>query len=205
MRQYGDLVLELGKLPFYSFWIHRGFKPSISGLERKPHYIKWREFPEKFEAWAKETKVKGYESVLELINGAVSKKKTKTEKTDREFEGLIKAIRLWSPARRRNSKGEYKIELRKHLESLGFPLNEEFGESNFDLLVNKTYAIEIKKAPNLSEYDRMFGQLARHLQHQHNIIALIMDAPSEDKFENFVLLVDTYMNKDDKVVEVVKK
>ena len=32
-----------------------------------------------------------------------------------------------------------------------------------------------------------------------------MDAPSEDKFENFVLLVDTYMNKDDKVVEVVKK
>jgi hypothetical protein len=41
----------------------------------------------------------------------------------------------------------------------------------------------------------MFGQLARHLQHQLNIIALIMDAPSEDKFENFVLLVGTYMNK----------
>ena len=205
MRQYGDLVLELGKLPSSSIWIHRGLKPGISGLEKEPHCIKWSEFPEKFEAWAKETKVKGYESVLELINGAVSKKKTKTEKTDREFEGLIKAIKLWSPARRRNSEGEYKIELRKHLESLGFPLDEEFGESNFDLLVNKKYAIEIKKDPNLSEYDRLFGQLARHLQHQQNIIALIMDAPSEDKFENFVLLVDTYMNKDDKVVEVVKK
>ena len=205
MRQYGDLVLELGKLPSSSIWIHRGLKPGISGLEKEPHCIKWSEFPEKFEAWAKETKVKGYESVLELINGAVSTKKTKTEKTDREFQELIKAIRLWSPARRRNSEGEYKIELRKHLESLGFPLNEEFGESNFDLLVNKKFAIEIKKAPNLSEYDRLFGQLARHLQHQQNIIALIMDAPSEDKFENFVLLVDTYMNKDDKVVEVIKK
>lgn len=205
MHQYGDLVLELGKLPYSSFWIHRGLKPGISGLEKEPHCIKWSEFPEKFEAWAKETKVKGYESVLELINGAVSKKKTKKEKTDREFAELIKAIRLWSPARRRNSEGEYKIELRKHVESLGFSLNEEFGESSFDLLANKKYAIEIKKDPNLSEYDRLFGQLARHLQHQQNIIALIMDAPSEDKFENFVLLVDTYMNKDGKVVEVVKK
>ena len=156
MRQYGDLVLELGKLPSSSIWIHRGLKPGISGLEKEPHCIKWSEFPEKFEAWAKETKVKGYESVLELINGAVSTKKTKTEKTDREFQELIKAIRLWSPARRRNSEGEYKIELRKYLESLGFPLNEEFGESSFDLLVNKKYAIEIKKDPNLSEYDQQF-------------------------------------------------
>ena len=205
MRQYGDLVLELGKLPSSSIWIHHGLKPGISGLEKEPHCIKWSEFPEKFEAWAKETKVKGYESVLELINVTVSTKKTKTEKTDREFQELIKAIRLWSPARRRNSEGEYNIELRKHLESLWFSLNEEFGESSFDLLANKKYAIEIKKDPNLSEYDRLFGQLARHLQHQQNIIALIMDAPSEDKFENFVLLVDTYMNKDGKVVEVVKK
>lgn len=205
MRQYGNLVLEMGKLPTSSIWIHRDLKPSIDGLAKEPHSIKWSEFPEKFEAWAKETKAQGYESVLELINRAISKKKVKTEKADREFEELIKEIRLWSPARRRNSEGEYKIELRKHLESLGFPLNEEFGESNFDLLVHKKYAIEIKKSPNLSEYDRMFGQLARHLQHQANVIVLIMDAPTEDKFENFVLLVDTYMNKDDKVVEVVKK
>lgn len=205
MRQYGDLVLELGKLPSSSFWIHRGLKPGISGLEQEPHCIKWSEFPEKFAAWARETKVKGYENVLELIGGLVSKKKTKAEKADKEFEALVNAIKLWSPARRRNSEGEYKIELRKHLESLRYPLNEEFGESNFDLLVNKKYVIEIKKDPNLSEYDRLFGQLARHLQHQMNVIALIMDASSGDRFENFVLLVDTYLNKDDKVVDVVKK
>lgn len=205
MRQYGDLVLELGKLPSSSVWIHRGLEPGISGLEKEPHNIKWGEFPDKFAAWVSETKVKGYENVLDLIGGAVSKKRTKAEKTDREFEALINAIRLWSPARRRNSEGEYKIELRKHLESKNFLLHEEFGESNFDLLVDNKYAIEIKKDPNLSEYDRMLGQLARHLQHQLNVIALIMDAPSEDKFENFVLLVDTYMNRDNKVVEVIKK
>ncbi|MEW6129737.1 MAG: hypothetical protein AB1757_22045 [Acidobacteriota bacterium] len=205
MRQYGDLVLELGKLPSSSTWIHRDLKPGIEGLAKEPHSIKWSDFPEKFEEWVKETKFKGYESVLELIKEAISKKKPRTEKIDQEFEELIKVIRLWSPARRRNSEGEYKIELRKHLESLEFSLNEEFGESNFDLLVKKKYAIEIKKAPNLSEYDRLFGQLARHLQHQPNIIALIMDAPSEDKFENFVLLVDTYLNQDSKLIEVVKK
>lgn len=205
MQQYGDLVLELGKLPSSSIWIHRELKPSIEGLGKEPHNIKWSEFPDKFEAWVKETKASGYERVLELINRGSSKKKTKTENADREFEELIQAIRVWSPARRRNSEGEYKVELRMHLKSLRFRLNEEFGESNFDLLVNNKYAIEIKKAPNLSEYDRMFGQLARHLQHQSKIIVLIMDAPTEDKFENFVLLVDTYMNKDEKIVEVIKK
>src|SRR3989337_976140 len=63
MRQYGDLVLELGKLPSSSSWTHRGLKPSVDGLAREPHYIKWSEFSEKFEAWALETKVEGYESV----------------------------------------------------------------------------------------------------------------------------------------------
>ena len=142
---------------------------------------------------------------MELIGGATSKKQTKAEKANKEFESVINAIRLWSPARRRNSEGEYKIELRKYLESNSFSLNEEYGESNFDLLVNKKYAIEIKKDPNLSEYDRLFGQLARHLQHQLNILALIIDVPSEDKFENFVSLVDAYLNREEKVVEVIKK
>jgi hypothetical protein len=84
-------------------------------------------------------------------------------------------------------------------------MNEEFGESNIDLLVNKKYAIETKKDPQLSEYDRLFGQLARHLQHQRNVIALIFDAPSEDKFSNFVLLVDKYLNREESFVEVIRK
>ncbi len=205
MRQYGDLALNLKQLPSSSVWLHRGLKPDQSGLAKAPHYIQWNEFPDKFAVWVAETKVKGYESVLELIVGAASKKNKKTEKANREFEALINVIRLWSPARRRNSEGEYKIELRKHLESECFSLNEEYGESNFDLLVDKKYAIEIKKAPSKSEYDRMFGQIARHLQHQLNIIALIIDTPSADTYDNFVSLIDTYLNREDKVVEVIKK
>ncbi len=58
MQQYGDLALELGKLPSSSIWIHRGLKPSISGLE-KAHFIKWSEFPMKFKAWAEEQRSVG--------------------------------------------------------------------------------------------------------------------------------------------------
>src|SRR5438552_745862 len=41
MRQYGDLALELGTLPNSSDWIHHQLKPSIEGLNKRPHHIKW--------------------------------------------------------------------------------------------------------------------------------------------------------------------
>jgi len=68
---------------------------------------------------------------------------------------LVRDIRAWTPARRRNSEGEYKIELRKHLESLKHKLNEEFGESKCDLLVGREHSMEVKKDPDLGEYDRL--------------------------------------------------
>ena len=205
MRQYGDLALALKELPNSSDWIHRKLRPGISGLEKSPHFIKWSEFPMRFKEWVEAESISGYERVLGYINQSVEKSQGKDEKRDREFEKVLRDIRMWSPGRRRNSEGEYKIELRNHLESLGYGLNEEFGESNFDLLMDKKYAVEIKKEPQLSEYDRLFGQLARHLQHQPRIIALVFDPPSEDKFRNFVSLVDAYLNKGDTSVEVIKK
>lgn len=204
MKQYGDLALKLRELPNSSDWIHNDLRPSISGLE-KIHSIKWSEFPSKFKEWTELERISGYEQVADYIIDSTAKAKTKPEKRNDEFGKLISDIRAWSPARRRNSEGEYKIELRKHLESLRYRLNEEFGESNIDLLINSKYIIEIKKDPQLSEYDRLFGQLARHLQHQLRVVALIFDAPSEDKFSNFAFLVDAYLNKNEKTVELIKK
>ena len=205
MRQYGDLAVALKELPNSSDWIHRQLRPGISGLERRPHFIKWSEFPMRFKEWVEAEGINGYEKVLGYINQSVEKSQTKNEKRDGDFEKVLRDIRMWSPGRRRNSEGEYKVELKKHLEALGYDLNEEFEESNFDLLIDKKYAVEIKKEPQLSEYDRLFGQLARHLQHQPRIIALVFDPPSEDKFRNFVALVDAYLNKGDTSVEVIKK
>src|SRR4030065_785237 len=205
MRQYGDLALELGMLPNTSDWIHRGLRPTNAGLAKKPHFITWSEFPQKFLEWIESERINGYDKVLDYITKSVARSTVRLEVKDREFDRIVSDIRLWSPARRRNSEGEYKIELRSHLKSLGYVVNEEFGESNFDLLINRNYAIEIKKDPKLVEYARLFGQLARHLQHQLRVIALIFDAPGEDNFNNFSSLVDSYLNKERKTVEIIKK
>ena len=118
---------------------------------------------------------------------------------------MIKDVKDWMPDRRRNSEETYKVELRAHLKSLNYELNEEFGERKYDLLVQRKYAIEIKKDPNLSEYDRLFGQLARHLQHQCKVIVLILEATSKDKYDNFTTLVDKYLHVDENSVEVIGK
>ena len=162
-------------------------------------------FPQKFSEWVESGRITGYDKVLEYIGKSVEKSISSVGAKDREFDRLVDAIRLWSPARRRNSEGEYKIELRSHLKSRGYEVNEEFGQSNCDLLVSKSYIIETKKDPQLSDYDRMFGQLARHLQHQLRVVAVIFDAPGEDNFSNFSLLVDSYLNKEKKRVEIIKK
>lgn len=208
MRQYGALALNLlesgvEELPRSSDWIHHKLKPSIDGLRKPPHCILWSEFPRRFSEWVKTEGISGYEKVLNLIEK--SSPQSRIEARDREFGKLATDIRHWSPGRRRNNEGEYKVELKGHLKSLGYEVNEEFGESTVDLLVNKKHAIEIKKEPKLGDYDRLFGQLARHLQYQLRAIALIFDAPSEDNFSNFASLVDSYLNKGAKMVDIIKQ
>jgi hypothetical protein len=204
MKQYGDLALQLNELPRSSDWAHHKLKPSLAGLWKAPHSISWKEFPRKFQEWVTSEGITGYEKVLSLIDGS-AKPSLKTEKRDPEFEKLCFDIRSWSPARRRNSEGEYKVELRGHLKSLGYLVNEEFGESTVDLLINKKHMVELKKDPKLGDYDRLFGQLARHLQHQLRVIALIFDAASEDHLRNFEVLADTYLNREAEIIEVIKK
>jgi hypothetical protein len=205
MRRYGDLALKLNDLPVSAEWKQSKLKPSIEGLGKPPHSIAWSEFPQKFSEWVKTEGINGYEKVIKLIESSSPKSKSTMQERDREFEKLLADIRSWSPGRRRNSEGEYKVELRGHLKAIGYEVNEEVGESNIDLLVKKKYMIEIKKDPKLGEYDRLFGQIARHLQHQFFVIALIFDVPGEDNFSNFGALVDSYLNKDKKTVEVLKK
>ena len=205
MHQYGSLVTELGEVPAYAEWEYRGLKPSESGLRKKPHNMKWSELPEKFVEWVEANNVSGFENAIEIITASVQAGIARRENGDTAFSRLINAVRGWTPARRRNSEGEYKIELRKHLEGLKYELNEEFGESKYDLLVRREYAIEVKKDPDLAEYDRLFGQLARHLQHQSKVIVLILEATRKDKYDNFTALVDKYLNTNERSVEIIKK
>jgi len=191
-------------MPVYAEWSHRGLKPTESGL-RIVHEMKWSELPGKFVEWVTSSKVAGFDRAIEIITASIKPSISKRKNADSEFLRLIKDVRDWTPARRRNSEAEYKIELRKHLESLKHELNEEFGESRYDLLVRREYVIELKKDPDLGEYDRLFGQLARHLQHQCKVIVLILNATRNDKYDNFISLVDKYLNVEKNSVEVIKR
>jgi hypothetical protein len=204
MKQYGNLVAELGVVPVYPEWDVRGLRQTQSGLN-KSHKIKWSEFPRKFVEWVTSNKVTGFDRAIEIITASIKPDTSKSGNEDTIFTRLIKDVREWTPARRRNNEGEYKIELRKHLESLKYELNEEFGESKYDLLVRRKYAIEVKKDPDLSEYDRLFGQLARHLQHQCKVIVVILEATRKDKYDNFTLLVDKYLNVEKNSIDVIKR
>jgi hypothetical protein len=204
MQQFGNLVTDLGMVPAYPEWDQRGLRPTQSGLN-KSHNLKWSEFPEKFVEWVKANEVGGFDKPIAIITASVQTGANKRDNRDAGFFKLINDVRDWTPTRRRNNEAEYKIELRKHLEFLNHELNEEFGESKYDLLVRGEYAVEIKKDPGLAEYDRLFGQLARHLQHQCKVIVLILEATRKDKYDNFTVLVDKYLNVHENSVEVIKK
>jgi hypothetical protein len=136
MKQYGELALKIGGLPYSSDWTGAGCTPTRDGLLASPHRIKWQDFPARFKEWVETGQVKCSDLVLEWISRSTSKKEAKTEKVDRDFDHLVMSIRTWSPALRRNNEESYKIELRKHLESLSYALDEEYGESNCDLVVS---------------------------------------------------------------------
>ena len=51
--------------------------------------------------------------------------------------------------------------------------------------------------------DRLFGQIARHLQHQCKVIVLVLETTRKDKYDNFTALVDRYLNVKRNSVEVV--
>lgn len=205
MQRYGNLVMEVGAVPPYAEWDVRGLKPTESGLRMKPHNMRWSDLPTRFAEWATTNSVPGFERALEIIAAASRTVASPQKNGDRDFSRLIDDVRSWTPARRRNSEAEYKIELRKHLESLKWELNEEYGESKYDLLVRKEYAIELKKDPDLAEYDRLFGQLGRHLQHSQKVIVLIIEATRKDKYDNFTVLVDKYLNIGQNLVDIIKR
>lgn len=204
MTQFASLVTELKRLPVYPDWDHRGFSPTDSGLSQS-HGIKWTEFPTKFLEWVRSTNATGFDDAIQIIEAVTPKNRRTSESNDDDFSRLINDVRSWIPARRRNNEETYKVELRKHLESIKYLMNEEVGDSKCDLVVSGKFAIEIKKDPDQSEYDRLFGQVARHLEAHRKVIVLIIEATRKDKLDAFTSIIDKYLNIGNAVVEVIPR
>ncbi len=204
MAQFALLVNKLKRIPVYSEWDHHGFSPTESGLS-KSHGIKWSEFSAKFLDWVKVTNATGFDEAIQIIESNTSRDHRKAENKEDDYSRLIRDVRNWIPARRRNSEETYKVELRKHLESMKHSINEEVGDSKCDLVVSSKFAIEIKKDPDQSEYDRLFGQIARHLEAHRKVIVLIIEATRKDKLDAFTSIIDKYLNIGNAVVEVIPR
>lgn len=201
MRAYGDIATEVigaeNKLPTAAHWAGKDLRPTESGLS-KTHKIKWSEFPRKFYEYcaANSTLKAQYKNVLKFIEPSNI---VKTQNSQHKLlNNVYSEILKWSPALRRSSEEAYKSELSlflkqvKALQKKGLDIREEKGDSRCDIAIGTQIGIEIKKSPSLSEYDRCFGQIARHLKCYEFVIVTIFDVPKQDQFEDFSQLVEMY-------------
>ncbi|MEW8333873.1 MAG: hypothetical protein AB2593_05625 [Candidatus Thiodiazotropha sp.] len=188
--QYGELTRELGELPKSADWRHHKCKPTESGLSKSPHNMRWSEMPQNFINHFGENS--DWNDVVKLIKENLPQEGSqKPESNTKEFDVLINVIKNWSPRRKRNSEEGYKIELREYFEkNTKYAVSEEVGDSIVDLVIDSKFAIELKKNPSLAEYDRLFGQIARHFNSYKYVIALICDVSSDDRYRQFVRNID---------------
>lgn len=193
-KQFGTVTRKLGKLPTQADWDHFDCKPTVSGIERPPHSIKWKDLPIQFYEFANSNE--SWNDVIRILRSNISDlSRPQSKPKNSEFEECISKINVWIPQRKRFSEEGYKIELRAHLQNVNLQVAEEKGESNIDLLVNGTIAVELKKDPSTSEYDRLFGQVARHFKHHKYVVVVICDISNEDRYRQFLNTVDFIYSK----------
>lgn len=179
LENFGNLVRLHKRKIVMADWMEANYSPTPDGI-RVVHNIKWSELPN---AFVENFKTKAeWSDVLEILNPPNSI--VNSSKNEKFFNEIVDKIARWTPDRKRIIEEGYKIELRKYLEAY-FNLDEEFGESNPDILINKKFPIEVKKDPSLSEYDRLLGQMIRHHKVYGSAIAIITNVSSQDRFLRF--------------------
>ncbi|NOU46461.1 MAG: hypothetical protein HOO86_05285 [Bacteroidales bacterium] len=200
LNQYGELTRQYQRIPVQSDWYAADFYPRPDGL-RKVHKISFLTLPEFFITNYKDKPE--WKDVLKILHRedltiTASRKRNKT------FDEIVGKINAWTPDRKRVLEEGYKIELRKYLEKY-FDVEEEVGDTNTDLLLNKKFPIEIKKDPTLSEYDRLLGQMIRHNKQYGNAIAVVTSLSSQDRFMKFQKLFDEIHTKLGMTAEIINK
>ncbi|HTD40548.1 MAG TPA: hypothetical protein VK671_08005 [Mucilaginibacter sp.] len=199
LNQYGELVRKKGDIPVNGDWLQANYSPQPDGL-RKVHNLKWSDMPSFF-IQHNEHNVE-WKDVINILNR--KNIPSSFNKPNRTFHNIVDKLISWTPDRKRIIEEGYKIELRNYLEKY-FDVEEEVGESNPDLLIDKKYPIEVKKDPTQSEYDRLLGQMIRHNKLYGNAIAVITSISSEDRFKRFQKLFIEVHTKLDMTAELINK
>ena len=133
--------------------------------------------------------------------------KTNVGSVGKLFEQVCDVLLRWSPAIRRSSEEAYKSELSNYLKQSASvqikkeTIREEKGDSLCDIAIGQNIGIELKKSPSLADYDRCFGQIARHLKSYQRVAVVIFDVLRQEQFEDFCQMVDKYYSSSVRVIK----
>lgn len=200
LDQYGELARQHQRIPVQADWYVADLYPRPDGI-KKVHKLSFLTLPEVFIANYKDKAE--WKDVLKILKRD-DPKVAATDKKNKTFYEIVDKINAWTPDRKRGWEEGYKIELRKYLEQF-YDVEEEIGETNIDLLLNKKYPIEIKKDPTTSEYDRLLGQMIRHNKQYGSAIAVVTSLSSQDRFIKFQKLFVDIHDKLGMTAEIINK
>ena len=180
LEKFGALVRKHQRKIVAADWMEANYSPTPDGI-RVVHKIQWSELPQTFAEQFKGSSE--WDDVLQILKVS-QKTEARNSKRTKAFDDIVQKIEAWTPDRKRVIEEGYKIGIRHHLETF-FEVEEEVGDTNPDLLINKKYPIEIKRDPTQSEYDRLLGQMVRHNKSFGSAIAIITNVSSQDRFKKF--------------------
>ena len=192
MEQYGSLVRSLKTddgLPTSTHWVYENCEPTFGHLTRR---FKWNEMPSAFLGWAADKSE--WNDAVAVVSARMqdSQPDDDASRLDPDFESVIQLVEKWIPDRKRRSEEGYQVALRSFLEQKRYRVEEGAGDSDVDLAVNDKVGIELKKDPVLAEYDRCFGQIARHLNNYDYVLVVVLNATHQDRFREFESNVDKF-------------
>jgi len=111
---------------------------------------------------------------------------------------IVEVINNWIPKLRFRTEEAYEAALAEFLDGQGIQAPEQQGKSLADILAAFGIAIEMKLNPNRDDYDRLSGQIIRHLE-EYGIVIVVIARPDKQD------MLDEYKSRfDHRVIFLVK-
>ncbi len=146
-----------------------------------------QEISQKLRVHSSGNKEELWHGILQKLETEEPELKKVTEPShDSPDRNLVQIIQEWVPTKRHRSEGEYQTELRSLLEyKYQFNVKEEAGETQVDILVENEKPIELKKNPNRGDFDRLSGQIERHIEKYGKLIIVICQLQHRDLYNEY--------------------
>jgi hypothetical protein len=146
---------------------------------------------------------KGIEA-LEQMERSLAKPTWKTTQPPDEVKlhipEIVQTIKEWVPKQRYRNEETYQAALAEYLVGQGIEAPEQQGASLVDVLAARGIGIEARVNPDRGEYDRLSGQITRHLEGTGIVVVLILRPDRRDLLEEY----EARFADDERVIFIAK-